>query len=600
MLIQCLQAQIDNSCTVLDYNTNLILTKNGLIKKEQVVLKVNNKSGDCYTSIHLPFSKLEPIDVTVAQIESISGTVIRELKPKEAKIRSDISSNSLYEDRMIYEFDLRHNVYPYVVRYEITRKSKNYIDLCHWTPAYHRELKTEKATLTIQVPTNDKVTAHEMDIAPPSITSNNNGTTNYTWQGSYSPIDNESHSINRYNTFPKVIATTADFHFGIKGNISTWANFGAWYSQLTAGLDELTIGEKKIVDQLKTKSNSSNDLINNLYKHLQTSKRYINVTTDIGGIKPHNAQYVCSNGYGDCKALSNYMKAILSYAGIQSHLVLVYADEKPLNIPSSFPCDMFNHVILCVPNAGDSIWLECTSTINPAGYLGENTQNRDVLLIDGLNSKLVRTPKLIPQQCMVSRTCHIAKNNDTQFKITFNGPSFEEIKGIDKGISQNFHEYILDHYLMPAFDTQTWHFIENNTNLPQVGMEIKGSWGLRTDEELNSKSYLLSYPPINIPQFPKNANRKTPIFFPHPIVLADTTIMQINGDMWQIANSSSINIIGDVANYSKTVEIKDNIIMIIRQLTIPEGTYPALSYPDIANHFTNIRNADRERLIVTQ
>lgn len=600
LLATSIQSQIDNSCTVLQNNTSLVFNKNGILETRQVALLIHNKSGDCFTTIRLPYSKLEPIGLAVAQIEQPNGTIVRKLKPKDAVEKSDIASYSLYEDRMVYEFDLRHNVYPYVVRYEYTQKSSNYIQLCNWTPMHHPHLKTEKATLTIQVPSTKKVNAYVEQIGEAAITTNADESTIYTWQGNYSPMAKELYSVNRYNTVPKVIATTPDFFYGINGNLSSWANLGEWYSKLSQGLDIITTEEKAIVDRLKASSSSTNELVDKLYKHLQTSKRYINVSTDIGGMKPHPANYVCTNGYGDCKALSNYMKAILAYAGINSNLVLVYADEKPLDLPAAFPMMMFNHAILCVPNQGDTIWLECTSSINPTGYLGDGTQNRYVLLVDGPNSKLVRTPKLTPQQCLVSRNCHIAKNGNTNYNITFNGPSFEVVGGIDNGVSQHWHEYVLDHYLMPSFDAKEWRFIKPTTDTPQISLVITGNWGQQSEAQSDVQSYLLSIPQMNIPQLPKNPNRLTPICFPYPTMVVDTTVIETPNGFTKLANAESKTIVGDVASYSKTMSINGNAITIIRQLSIPEGTYPPSSYQDIATHFQAIKKADKERLILNK
>jgi hypothetical protein len=40
----------------------------------------------------------------------------------------------------------------------------------------------------------------------------------------------------------------------------------------------------------------------------------------------------------------------------------------------------------------DTIWLECTSSILPAGYLGDFTYNRPALIVDERGGTMVRTP----------------------------------------------------------------------------------------------------------------------------------------------------------------------------------------------------------------
>jgi hypothetical protein len=62
-------------------------------------------------------------------------------------------------------------------------------------------------------------------------------------------------------------------------------------------------------------------------------------------------------------------------------------------VDPDFPENGFNHVILCVPDQKDSVWLECTSSSNEFNELGTFTENRYALLITDEGGALVPTPK---------------------------------------------------------------------------------------------------------------------------------------------------------------------------------------------------------------
>jgi len=73
-------------------------------------------------------------------------------------------------------------------------------------------------------------------------------------------------------------------------------------------LSETTIQE---VTTLVSKASTNKEKAKLIYQYVQNKTRYISIQLGIGGWKPILASEVDRLGYGDCKALTNYTKALL-------------------------------------------------------------------------------------------------------------------------------------------------------------------------------------------------------------------------------------------------------------------------------------------------
>lgn len=73
-------------------------------------------------------------------------------------------------------------------------------------------------------------------------------------------------------------------------------------------------------------------------------------------------------GYGDCKALTNYTRALPQVVGVPSYYTIIYGDRQRRDLHQDFVSMQGNHAILAVPVKDQIYWLECTSQVHPFGF----------------------------------------------------------------------------------------------------------------------------------------------------------------------------------------------------------------------------------------
>jgi len=289
-------------------------------------------------------------------------------------------------------------------------------------------------------------------------------TTSHRWEvRNLTAVELEPYSIARNRQMPMVYTAPTDFAVDdYNGTIKSWGDLGTFYHQLNSNRTALPTDFSAKIKALVANEKTDVARIKKLYEYLQNNTRYVSIQLGIGGWQTMTATDAATKGFGDCKALTNLMGAMLTDIGIKSYPVLVRAGEDEADILYDFPSFQFNHVFVCVPNNKDTLWLECTSQTNPMGYLGTFTGNRHVLLITEKESKLLKTPSLTPtDNAQLRKSLIVLKEN---------GEAKASVKTMYKGEQQEKFAAVLHH--MTASDQRKW--LEGDLDLPSVEIEKYG------------------------------------------------------------------------------------------------------------------------------
>ncbi len=355
-------------------------------------LQILNKEGLDHAFTSLSYDKLiEVKDFNLQVIDPVSGKTLEKARMRDMSDVAIVSNTSVFEDNRRKYYRVKTQQFPVLIkiRSESYHKSNYYFP--EWVPVHYLYQKVEESTLEVIYPKSAGIRFKEINLLGKSEKEElSDGFTKLSWTERDLPILGSGFDIKDVH---RLLIAPREFSMeGFRGTMDNWAGFGAWQSAINQGRGELPEEFKNQVLQLVEGVDDLYERVSILYSYLQQNYRYVSIQLGIGGWQTMTAEEVLKYSYGDCKALTNLMKSMLEVVGIPANYTLVLAGESKSEMQVDFPSNQFNHVILQVPTEVSPIWLECTSNILPAGYLGEFTKGRDVLVIQEGGAYITQTP----------------------------------------------------------------------------------------------------------------------------------------------------------------------------------------------------------------
>lgn len=278
---------------------------------------------------------------------------------------------------------------PFTMEIAYTMSYNGFIFFPDFSPMSYYNQSIREASLTLELPSGMQV-AWSGNVEPVVDKGKKDV---WTWSVRDVPAVKKEAMMPRFeDLMPIVHSHPVEFSFGgFAGVQDNWQHVGQWLEKVMAGSDNLSEESIAQIRQMTSDCTDEVSKVKKLYDYLGRTTRYVNISLGIGGYRPIPALRVAQSGYGDCKALSNYMKNMLAAAGIKSYYCAVSTNKK--NYPGKLhSVGLMNHAILCVPlsECSDTLWLECTNADVPLGYAHEDIAGHQALLVDGADSRLVR------------------------------------------------------------------------------------------------------------------------------------------------------------------------------------------------------------------
>ncbi|MCL5128672.1 MULTISPECIES: DUF3857 domain-containing transglutaminase family protein [unclassified Algibacter] len=451
--------RLNNTDIVLESSRNMLVT-------EKRIVTVLNKEGNDAINAYLYYDKNVNIKTLEVLVYNNFGKVIKKIKEKDFRDVSAVSGGTLYSDSRVKYLEYTAIKYPYTIEFNSEYETNNTAFINSFSPVNEYFLSIENSSYTLSFPEELSIRKKEKNIEGFKVNKDVSSTKIYYEIKDILAIKPEEYSPNFSDVIPKVMFASKQFTLeGVSSVVENWNEFGTWmYHDLIKNTHDLSAGTIMMVQALVKNEPDDVAKAKKIYEYVQNKVRYISVQVGIGGWKPFNASEVDRLGYGDCKALTNYTLALLKAVGIESNYSVVFAGDSQRSLEKDFAGMQGNHVILNIPNKNENIWLECTSQKLPFGFIGDFTDDRDVLVISSEGGKIEHTKKYNPDESLqtINGLCTILNDGSLDAKVSVNS------KGIqynDKYWLETEPERDLDVYYK-----KRWKYI-NNMSINSIDIE---------------------------------------------------------------------------------------------------------------------------------
>jgi transglutaminase-like putative cysteine protease len=577
------------------------------VEKEHEVYTILNSNGDNLGGYALEYNKFESIsDVSGILYDSL-GKFLRKAKRKDMQDRSYADGYSLATDDRYLAYNFYYKVYPYTVDYEKEIDREGFLVLNEWLPLMNSGISTQHSKYTIIAPKDYKVRYMLRNGAPPPIITEDKDKKIYTWEAKNLPaLHNEPFGPRWREIAPYVMMAPSDFEEqGYKGNMSTWTDYGKFISQLRAGRDVLPDNIKQQVHEITDTIKDPRSKVYALYRYLQQNTHYISIQLGIGGLQPFSAEYVATKKYGDCKALSNYMIALLKEAGINGKYVEILAGEDAPPMIDNFSCRQFNHAISCVPMGRDTIWLECTDQTVSPGYMGTFTGGRKAILLDDDGGHVVKTPSYTASdntQCRVTRAQLSADGNlDANVSTVYQCVRQDRPHSMmDEMSAEDRTKHLNRLFSLPTYSVDKSHYDEKKGPMPVVAEDlhvVAPNYAGVSGKRLFISPNIFDRSRIRLPA---DSIRKYDFINDEAHTDIDSVVIAVPSGYQVEAMPKDVAINGHFGSFRCSVRFENDKLVYYRFLQQSEGRYPPAEYTALVKFYEQLYQSDNQRVVLVK
>lgn len=596
-----------NSVVRKDKKEITINSADDVTLKSVQAITIFNKKGKKHLDLILGYGPERKITKLSVIVFDRFGNEIKKINKNKFEDYSAVNNyTTLAGDNRYKAYNYENSNYPYTVEFttEYITSNSCFLNGFYFLGNYNQSI--ERSEFVFNNPTNIPLNYKTYNFEEENIEMVSSSSTKLHFIATNIAVKKVEKFAPNNTIFPHVFIALEKFNlFNLKGEASTWKELGIWQNEnLLKGRRNLPVETINEITALTSEVNSNIEKAKIIYKYVQDKTRYVSIQLGVGGWKPILATEVDKLGYGDCKALTNYTKALLESQNIPAYYSIVFSGENIKDYNEDLVCLQGDHVILNLPNSdGEDTWLECTSQSSPFGYISGFTDNRKVLVITPDGGEIKRTKKYTTKENLIATDISITITNNNRLSGGFHrvssgaayGWNSGSVKASDKQeYYKKYFNYLNNFKIKEALvdDNKEGIFIDESFNF-----ELD-SYGSKAGNKLIVRPVIFNrffYSKID------TENRTQPLVNQRGYTYKDTYIINLAKDLNIYALPESQKIDSKFGSYSLVFEkISDQKIKIKRDLIIIDGVFKKENVKSFNDFTKKIADFDNIKCILTK
>ncbi len=567
-------------------------------------ISILNKGGAEFSTIVIPYNPTTKVSKIKVELFDTNGKLLKTYSKKDFSDYTNNPSAALYVDDRILVLKVTSANYPYTVKTSYQTNTSNTVYLGTFSAVNAYDTSVEKTLVTISNPSGINIRTKVTDKPLAKVKQETAGSIlSYSYEN-VPAVTRELLAPDLSYIVPQVQFSPEKFTLeGKQGDMADWNSFGKWYySELLAPMAKVTPEIQAEVKALNL-SGSTEEKVRALFQYMQSKTRYVLIAMGIGGWQPMAAVDVSKKGYGDCKALTNYMHTLLAAADIPSYFSVIYDSDTEFMFDKDFPKLSGNHAVLFVPTEDRPIWLENTSQRIAFNHLSFTSHHRNVLAVGPNGIDIIKTPTYKAEQSkeIMKANIDLAVDGSMTSKaiFTFSGGQYDHNLPLFSLNEVDLKETVRNRYSQLNIEQLEVADLNNDKTNALISYALKVT-AAGFAKKLGDDLFFAAMPYYPSMLFPADEERQHPLEISFPF--EDEYEIEFQAPEGYEFKEAPADIIStnEFGSYRLTFALTDNKIKVKRKLTIHKGIYPKEKYKEYTAFRRKTAANDNTKILLTK